>query len=311
MLPAVILLSLQILFAAELKEDRILKFSDHEKVALGAAVMNADKEDLEKTGLSEGVVIKDIVEDSEAERLGLQKGDIISKWDGRKIENARQLRDLVGNIKEPEQVKFEIIRDGKKLNLTADLKPSEPQDVIVKFDGKDLDLDFDFDFDHDFSELENLPQHLDKAFVFMGNKKGGYLGVEVTNLTDQLKAYFEVENGVLVESVGEKSAADSAGIKAGDIITEVAGKTVKDYSDLQRYINFFDPGETVTLKIKRKGRSQEIKARLSKQKNRRLEESFSQNMKELKNSLKIKKIELDSLKDNIEKIKIDIEVYII
>jgi serine protease Do/serine protease DegQ len=60
----------------------------------------------------------------------------------------------------------------------------------------------------------------------------GRLGVTAEDLTPQLGDYFGASSGALVTSVTNGSAADSAGVKAGDVITKVNGDAVKDASDL-------------------------------------------------------------------------------
>ena len=62
----------------------------------------------------------------------------------------------------------------------------------------------------------------------------GRLGVSAEAVSGQLATYFGVESGVLVRQVDESSAAAKAGVKAGDVITAVNGKPVKDAGDLRR-----------------------------------------------------------------------------
>ena len=58
------------------------------------------------------------------------------------------------------------------------------------------------------------------------------LGVEAESLGSQLAAYFGVKDGVLVRSVAKDTAAEKAGIKAGDVITKVDGSTVTTPNEL-------------------------------------------------------------------------------
>jgi serine protease Do len=51
--------------------------------------------------------------------------------------------------------------------------------------------------------------------------RSGMLGVEAESLTSQLAEFFGVKEGVLVRSVSKDSAAEKAGLKAGDVITKV------------------------------------------------------------------------------------------
>jgi serine protease Do len=58
------------------------------------------------------------------------------------------------------------------------------------------------------------------------------LGVEAESLGSQLASYFGVKEGVLVRSVAKDTAAEKAGIKAGDVITKVDGSAVTTSNEL-------------------------------------------------------------------------------
>jgi S1-C subfamily serine protease len=55
---------------------------------------------------------------------------------------------------------------------------------------------------------------------------GALIGIEGENLSPQLAEYFGVKDGVLVRTVGPKTPAERAGLKAGDIVTKVNGTPV-------------------------------------------------------------------------------------
>jgi membrane-associated protease RseP (regulator of RpoE activity) len=95
------------------------------------------------------------------------------------------------------------------------------------------------------------------AYVLGG---GRCIGVTTTPLTDQLADYFGVsrDGGVLVTSVLENSPAAKAGLKAGDIITEVDGERVKSTADLARLVSRKDDGE-VTLAVTRDRNRRSVK----------------------------------------------------
>jgi serine protease Do len=67
-----------------------------------------------------------------------------------------------------------------------------------------------------------------------------------------------------IATVTPKSAAEKAGLKAGDLVLSVAGRAIEDAETLVRTIQRFKAGETVTLKVKRESEEVEIKAKLDK-----------------------------------------------
>jgi len=62
----------------------------------------------------------------------------------------------------------------------------------------------------------------------------GRLGLQTQDLTTQLGEYFGASDGVLVTAVGENTAARTAGLKAGDVITKVDGEAVQDTAALRQ-----------------------------------------------------------------------------
>jgi len=101
---------------------------------------------------------------------------------------------------------------------------------------------------------------------FGHDQKGGFLGVEAKDISEQMLEYFDVKHGVLVEGVIDETPAQKAGIKAGDVITKINDREIKDYSDLIRTLNFYNPGEKVTLNYVRKGKKKSEKLELAEKK---------------------------------------------
>jgi putative serine protease PepD len=77
-----------------------------------------------------------------------------------------------------------------------------------------------------------------------------YLGVSVQDATSGA--------GATIESVKSGSPADSAGLKAGDIVTAIDGKSVTGADDLTALVATYKPGDTAKLTVKRSGSTQTI-----------------------------------------------------
>jgi membrane-associated protease RseP (regulator of RpoE activity) len=107
--------------------------------------------------------------------------------------------------------------------------------------------------------------HFNIATAMMG--KGGFLGVQLTELTPELRAHFGVDEdeGVMVAKVIDDSAAFRAGLSAGDIITGVEGEPVHSSMDLTHAIRSREAGESVTLEIWREGAFSTLAATLDEQ----------------------------------------------
>ncbi len=96
--------------------------------------------------------------------------------------------------------------------------------------------------------------------------QGGFLGVQLTDLTPELRQHFGVaaDEGVMVAKVVDDSAAFRAGLAAGDIITRVDSETVHSSADLSHAIRSLEEGDTVSLEIWRQGGLETVSATLDK-----------------------------------------------
>jgi serine protease Do len=100
-----------------------------------------------------------------------------------------------------------------------------------------------------------------------GKVSRGRMGVTIQSLDAAMAKQFGLSNsrGALVGDVEEGSPAEKAGVKAGDIITEVNGTHVIDSSDLRVRIAALNPGSTAKLKVFREGSERDINVVLGSQ----------------------------------------------
>src|SRR5438477_4876013 len=80
---------------------------------------------------SAGVVVDDVVPGSPAANAQLQKGDVIRKFDGRDVKTLAQLRSLVSQVELDKKVDLEVMREGKPLKVTAQIK-EQPVDYLTR-----------------------------------------------------------------------------------------------------------------------------------------------------------------------------------
>jgi Do/DeqQ family serine protease len=105
----------------------------------------------------------------------------------------------------------------------------------------------------------NLARKVMGDLVTRGKVTRGWLGVGIQPLTAELaKSFGMSEAGVLVNQVMAKSPAEAAGIRVGDVILEIAGKSVRDARELQRIIAEAEVGKPVELRILREKEKRSI-----------------------------------------------------
>jgi len=97
-----------------------------------------------------------------------------------------------------------------------------------------------------------------------GHVDHGFLGVQVQALTPQLAESMGLNSthGVIVDAAESNSAAARAGLKPGDVVTAVNGKTVKDPGQFARTIGMMSPHHHVTLTVLRNGQDQTVAVNL-------------------------------------------------
>ncbi len=144
-----------------------------------------------------------------------------------------------------------------------------------------------------FAIPANAASNIIDQLIQFGETRRGWLGVRIQEVTKEIA---EVENlkkpkGALVASVGEKSPADKAGIKAGDIILEFDGKVIETMRKLPKVVAGTKVGKSVELKIWRNKKL--ISKRLTLG---RLESSNEFKEKKAELPKKTKEIDVESLK---------------
>lgn len=191
-----------------------------------------------------GVVVQEVRSDTPASRAGLQAGDVVTEFDGERTRSAAQFTRLVRETAAGRMVKIAVLRSSKP--MTMDIVPEGRDSVDLNIPDLTRDFqrqfqgwphDFTFDFDGDGGVFTRLSQRR--------------LGVTVTPLSDQLATYFGVKQGVLVSEVTAGSAAETAGLRAGDVITMVRGQTVSDPGDVVRELSAAESGTSVDIRVTR------------------------------------------------------------
>lgn len=198
--------------------------------------------------VSYGAYIADIVNDSPAEEAGLESDDVVIAFNGEKVTDSDDLTDFVMDGKRGDKVTLSIIRDGKEKEIEVTLGKSWSYGTRRVDVHNGHDFDFDFDFDRFDDAMDNYDDALE---MYVDCNSGGYIGVYLTSLSDPLREYFGVDEGlgVLVNGTEEDSPAEEAGLKAGDVIFEADGEEIEDSGDLREVISEFDEGDKVKIKV--------------------------------------------------------------
>jgi membrane-associated protease RseP (regulator of RpoE activity) len=226
---------------------------------LGISAEEVTRENMGRYGLSgepRGVGVREVVKDSPAERAGLRAGDLILRFDGEQVSTMRKLNRLIDESAPEHAARLTIRRGGSEQEITVTLGKREAgrlfdgrawqgQSEELKRYGDQLRRQGD-DMRRQMETWRRDSPNLYSLIAGGGRR----IGVTTNPLGKQLADYFGVSNGALIASVEDDSPASRAGLRAGDIVTEVDGEKVDDSGDLSRLLNRKEEGE-VTLTVVR------------------------------------------------------------
>jgi serine protease Do/serine protease DegQ len=113
-----------------------------------------------------------------------------------------------------------------------------------------------------FAIPSNMMKSVMQQLIKYGEVKRGVLGVNIQTLTPDIAESLGLSKtqGALVSQVVDGSAAEKAGIKAGDVITAINGKPVKDAAALRNAIGMLRIGEKVDVTLVRDGKPRNVTA---------------------------------------------------
>ncbi len=100
-----------------------------------------------------------------------------------------------------------------------------------------------------FAIPSNLAQDLMQQLVSDGEVRRGKIGVSLQELTDELQEVFSVKKGVVVSAVQPESPAENAGLRRGDVLTEIDGRKVQTLSEVKNTIGLLNIGEQINVKF--------------------------------------------------------------
>ncbi|MBL6857589.1 MAG: Do family serine endopeptidase [Pelagibacteraceae bacterium] len=155
-----------------------------------------------------------------------------------------------------------------------------------------------------FAIPSNAASDVIDQLIKYGETRRGWLGVRIQEVTKEIADVEGLKNtqGALIASVGEKSPADKAGLKAGDIILKFDGKKIDTMRTLPKLVSRTEVGKSVELEIWRNKKILTKKLKLG-----RLESSadFKAETKTSKPKAKTKDTEIESLKISVREITSD------
>ncbi len=178
---------------------------------LGVTIQPLSAEFAESLDLDteKGVLVASVVTDSPAAKAGVRPGDVIVSFNGKEVNQMKDLPWLVAELKAGQKAEMEVWRQGKLRTLNPIIRsaPSEQTEPV---------------------RLGASNQH-----------PNGQLGLTLANLTPELRQRYGISNGadgVLIVEVQPNSPAHQKGLQPGDVISMVGQTKVDNPQDVVREI---------------------------------------------------------------------------
>jgi serine protease Do len=185
---------------------------------IGVMMQEVDSERAKALKLSDatGVELTLVEPDGPAEKAGLKVGDVVLRYNGQRVEGNEQFARLVRETPAGHDVKVEISRGGA--TQTVMVRVAQRKTPHIEWDPAAMPTHIDI-------HMPDLPRALMQL-------RSSILGVEAESIDGQLAQYFGVKEGVLVRSVSKGSAAEKAGIRAGDVIVKIEDAHIATPADI-------------------------------------------------------------------------------
>lgn len=188
---------------------------------LGVSIQPLSPELAKSFGVTDpkGVLVSDVVADSPAAKAGLQPGDIVVEFDGKRMEGPGDLQRAVGLTAPGQSARLKLWRDQKERTVEVRVgeAPDEREARGPAVRGKTL------------------------------------LGLDVRPITPELARQLNLRTteGVLVARVDEDSAAAESGVQRGDVIREINRQRVRSLADFERLTKDVKEGDRLTVLLQR------------------------------------------------------------
>jgi serine protease Do len=193
---------------------------------LGVGIGEVSKDVAESLGMSkpQGAFVSSVEAGSPAEKAGIEAGDIILKFDGKTIDKSSDLPRTVGGTKPGTQSKLTFLRRGVTKEIAITVGEFEPEKVAAAKP----------------AAAEKTPES--SAVLQM-------LGLTVSDLTEPLKKELKMRSGVRVDAVADPAL--KAGIREGDVITQIANNEVTDTKSFAQLMAKLDKSKAVSVLLRR------------------------------------------------------------
>jgi serine protease Do len=185
---------------------------------IGTSIQKVTPEIADSLGLKQtrGALVSEVIKGGPAERAGIKTGDIIFEFDRKEIKDSADLPMQVARIAPGTSVQVKVLRDSKELTLPITVGEMKESEIIAE-------------------------------------TQEGDFGLTVQPVTPQLAENLGLERaeGLVVTAVKRDSAAEHAGLRSGDVITEINRQPIKNLADYNRALERSEKAKSLLFLVRR------------------------------------------------------------
>jgi serine protease Do len=197
--------------------DRLMRGETIQRGYVGVGISNLSREQIEALGLPvgfTGAFVGEVTADGPAEAGGVQVGDIVTRLNGTAVRDRTDLTRRIGQVSPGDTIRLEVLRDGRRVNLTIRVRARPPESELNNRDDQDSDN----------------PSAQELAGTSVG-------GLTVAPMSDTLRRRYSIPapvNGLVVtaaETIGELN------FRPGYVITRSGSGPIRTPAELQAAID--------------------------------------------------------------------------
>ena len=237
---------------------------------LGVQMKDLDDEAVERFGVAGrgGVEIQEVFDGTPAAEAGLREGDVLLAFDGERVRSSAHLARLVSESAVDRTVRLEVLRGNSELTLEATLRKRESEGLFGLAPAAPMppmpSMPAMPAMPH-FAPDADARAALEYA-LHLGGAARWRIGFVGEDLGGQLAEYFDVDQGegVLVKEVVAGSAAEAAGLRAGDVLVGLDDERIGSLAELRELLAAEGRDAAAALVIVRKGRERSLPIEMTK-----------------------------------------------
>lgn len=226
---------------------------------LGIQMKDLDDEAAERLGVAGrgGVEIQSVFDGTPAAEAGLQVGDVLLAFDGERVRSSAHLARLVSETAVGRTVRLDVQRGRAELTLEAELEEREVPSFFPRVPAPPAVPDVPFAVP---APAPGAPDAARELFFGALRRPAWRIGLVGEDLSGQLAQFFDVDQGagVLVKEVVPGSAAEAAGLRAGDVVVGLDDERIETLADLRALLADDERDAAAALVIVRKGRERSL-----------------------------------------------------